>query len=69
MYNAANEVVVDAFLTGGLSFEDLPTVVEKTLSHFSHEPVQELDLVWQTDSDARRLASAAVESARRHTGT
>jgi 1-deoxy-D-xylulose-5-phosphate reductoisomerase len=69
VYNAANEVVVAAFLRGTLSFEDLPSVVEETLSHFSCEPVHGLDDVWQTDSDARRLASTAVESVGRRTGT
>ncbi len=68
-YNAANEVVVAAFLTGALSFEDLPGVVEETLSHFSGEGVHGIDQVWQTDSDARRLASAAVASTGRRVGT
>ncbi|MFB3906546.1 MAG: 1-deoxy-D-xylulose-5-phosphate reductoisomerase [Acidobacteriota bacterium] len=59
--NAANEVAVEWFLKGRLSFNGIPQVIEEVLSR--HKPVEpdRLDDVLEADRDARKAALAAVE--------
>ena len=61
--NAANEVAVEAFLQGKLSFTDITQVVEFTMA--AHEPfdVADVDAVLEADSWARGQAAIAVEDA------
>jgi len=58
--NAANEIAVDAFLTKGLGFLDIPRVVEAALGEFgshSHNlSPANLDAVLAADGQARELA-------------
>ena len=64
--NAANEVAVAAFLSGRLSFLDIPRLVEATLSAMPAEPADELAVLLACDREARckagelliRMASA-----------
>lgn len=60
--NAANEVVVDAFLKEGIAFLGMSDVIEKTMERasFIKNPVYE-DYV-ATDVEARRIASEFVRS-------
>ncbi|ERI85574.1 1-deoxy-D-xylulose 5-phosphate reductoisomerase [Bacteroides pyogenes F0041] len=60
--NAANEVVVDAFLKDGIAFLSMSDVIEKTMERasFIKNPVYE-DYV-ATDVEARRIASEFVRS-------
>ncbi|MBO7413273.1 MAG: 1-deoxy-D-xylulose-5-phosphate reductoisomerase [Fibrobacter sp.] len=62
MMNAANEVLVDAFLKGNLKFTDIPKHVETIMSnaptvtgHLS------LDQVLEADAEARRLTEALIK--------
>jgi len=54
--NAANEVAVNNFLKGGISFSSIPKVIENVLSGtiFVAEPT--LDDIFRTDKEARELA-------------
>lgn len=62
MMNAANEVLVDAFLKGNLKFIDIPKHVETIMTgaptvtgHLT------LDQVLEADAEARRLTSALIK--------
>jgi 1-deoxy-D-xylulose-5-phosphate reductoisomerase len=62
-YNAANEVAVAAFLSGGLPFLGIAEVVEETLDAVSGAPARDLDDLTAVDAEARRLAERQAEKA------
>jgi len=51
--NAANEVVVDAFLNGRLSFHEIPQLIEAVLDSHQAEPAGSLDGILKADGWAR----------------
>ena len=55
-YNAANEVAVQAFLAGRLTFLRIADVVEETLASVDGAPAADLAELQETDAEARRLA-------------
>lgn len=55
-FNAANEVAVEGFLAGRLSFGELAQVVRRTLEQFSPNTVDSIDQVWRIDARARAVA-------------
>jgi 1-deoxy-D-xylulose-5-phosphate reductoisomerase len=59
--NAANEVVVHAFLEGKLRFLDIPEVIGRTLDRLGWEPVRGFDSLYEADRSARELAGALAE--------
>lgn len=59
--NAANEVAVDSFINGHLSFNDIPRVIEAVMNEHEVEAVTDLDVVLRTDAAARSQAFAAVK--------
>lgn len=63
--NAANEVVVDAFLDGRLGFTEIPQVIERTLSAHRSSPVTQLDDVLAADRWARERAGSEIATVRR----
>lgn len=54
--NAANEVAVDAFLSGRLAFADIGKLVEATLNALPVEAGRDLDTILGMDAHARTLA-------------
>jgi 1-deoxy-D-xylulose-5-phosphate reductoisomerase len=58
--NAANEVAVHAFLSGGLRFLEIPAVIERTLNELGSEPVRAFESLYEADREARRVAGEAV---------
>jgi 1-deoxy-D-xylulose-5-phosphate reductoisomerase len=60
--NAANEVAVQCFLDGKLSFSDIPAVIEESLSRRAGPPAGSIEEVLDADREARR---AAADSAKR----
>ncbi len=58
--NAANEVVVAAFLNGQLSFLGIPQVVEKTMTAHQAEPVTNLEQILAVNAWARAYAQELV---------
>jgi len=59
--NGANEVAVEAFLSGRLRWTEIDQVIDETLAgHRVAEPAT-VDDVLLADADARRAARAAVE--------
>jgi 1-deoxy-D-xylulose-5-phosphate reductoisomerase len=56
IFNAANEVAVEAFLAGALPFSRITEVIEATLDAIPPSPVRELDDVLEADRRARGAA-------------
>jgi len=56
MLNAANEVVVSAFLKGELGFLQMPEVIEKTMNKISFVEHPSIDDYIATDREARQKA-------------
>ncbi|MBU3630963.1 1-deoxy-D-xylulose-5-phosphate reductoisomerase [Polynucleobacter sp. AP-Melu-500A-A1] len=54
--NAANEIAVASFLDGGLSYLQIPVIVEKTLNEIQNSSVDSLDVILDADAHARRVA-------------
>jgi len=61
VFNAANEVAVDAFLKHQLPFTSITDVVEETLSEVTLLPSLDLDGVLMADKLARKCASAFIQ--------
>lgn len=62
VYNAANEVAVEAFLQGRLPFLGIPRVVEDTLASLGGVRVGSLDEVLAIDQQARRVAQEKIHA-------
>jgi 1-deoxy-D-xylulose-5-phosphate reductoisomerase len=58
--NAANEIAVEAFLAGRISFTAIAAVIEDTLDAVGVAPAGSLAEVLEADSTARRKASERV---------
>ena len=56
VYNAANEIAVEAFLGHKIPFLSIPKVVEQTLSSIHNFEPTTLASVIEVDSEARRIA-------------
>ncbi len=60
IYNAANEVAVDAFLAGRLPYLAIPHLVDYTLGQVRNFEPADLAAVIALDADVRRIASARL---------
>jgi 1-deoxy-D-xylulose-5-phosphate reductoisomerase len=60
--NAANEIAVEAFLSGSVAFLQLAEVVEQTLSRSKISPAIDLSTIIEADKDARETATAWIAS-------
>ncbi|MBC2605807.1 1-deoxy-D-xylulose-5-phosphate reductoisomerase [Pelagicoccus albus] len=61
IFNAANEVAVDAFVSGKIRFVEIPTIIEKTLDSIENIEPSTLEEVLHYDREARRNAASFVE--------
>ncbi|MEH6503639.1 MAG: 1-deoxy-D-xylulose-5-phosphate reductoisomerase [Cycloclasticus sp.] len=59
--NAANEVAVESFLTGEISFTAIPKLIEKTLTNSDVVAVDSIDTVLQADAATRKMATQFME--------
>jgi len=59
--NAANEVVVAAFLDRKVAFLDIPRIISETLESIPVNAVNDLDDVIKADLEARRVAQQQIE--------
>jgi 1-deoxy-D-xylulose-5-phosphate reductoisomerase len=57
VYNAANEVAVQAFLDGRSSFLGIAEAVEEALAEADGSPARDLDELTEADAAARRVAA------------
>ena len=62
--NAADEVAVAAFLEGGVRFDDIPQVIEETLSATDSRKPESISQVLEADAAARRYAKQRVSELR-----
>jgi len=60
--NAANEIAVEAFLSGGLKFSAIPVVIEKTLSAVKGRSAESIDVILEADFNAREYAQEVIQS-------
>ncbi len=67
--SAANEIAVEAFLAGRLSWHAIADVNDATLEHHDGSPVRTVDDVLAADAAARRVARRMVETRVTPTGT
>jgi 1-deoxy-D-xylulose-5-phosphate reductoisomerase len=58
--NAANEVAVQAFLDGHLSFNGIPDMIERALHEVERQPLTSFDDLYLADAQARRVVEGAV---------
>ena len=58
--NAANEIAVDSFLQGKLSFTDISNVIESVMTNMANQPADSIEKILQVDSLARHEALAMV---------
>jgi 1-deoxy-D-xylulose-5-phosphate reductoisomerase len=61
--NAANEVAVEAFLAGALSWNQIPVVLRQMLDRFDGTPAESADVVIATDRRAREETRHLLRSA------
>jgi len=59
--NAANEVAVDAFLKGKIRFTDIPFVIRTTMDKHEAFPDDDLAVILEADTWARRKAQEVIE--------
>jgi 1-deoxy-D-xylulose-5-phosphate reductoisomerase len=64
VFNAANEVAVEAFLAGGLPFLDITRVIESVLARVPAQSADSLEDVLDADRRARSAAAAETTSLR-----
>jgi 1-deoxy-D-xylulose-5-phosphate reductoisomerase len=60
--NAADEVAVAAFLDGKIGFDDIPRVIEQTVSATKSRDLTSISQVLEVDSQARMLAQDKVRT-------
>ncbi|MDC0368384.1 1-deoxy-D-xylulose-5-phosphate reductoisomerase [Opitutales bacterium] len=60
VYNAANEMAVDAFLSNRIGFGEISRMIETTLNLFDHRSVYALEDLLALDQEARSLTEHAI---------
>ncbi|MEM9160611.1 MAG: 1-deoxy-D-xylulose-5-phosphate reductoisomerase [Verrucomicrobiota bacterium] len=60
IYNAANEIAVDAFVKGKIRFTDIAKIIEKTLEKIDNLEPSSLEEVLAYDAKARQTASDLI---------
>ncbi|MGA8617477.1 MAG: 1-deoxy-D-xylulose-5-phosphate reductoisomerase [Candidatus Sulfotelmatobacter sp.] len=58
--NAADEVAVAAFLDGGISFDEIPRIIEDTITASDSGKLESIAKVLEADAEARRYAEERV---------
>lgn len=56
VFNAANEIAVEAFLARQIGFLDIPTIIRRTMAAVTAREPTTLDDILAVDAEARRLA-------------
>ncbi len=58
--NAANEVAVESFLSGKISFKDIPAIIAAVLAQMSCDNADSIDIIRQADEQARAAARRII---------
>lgn len=61
IYNAANEVAVDAFLNRRIGFMDIYALVSRCMERFQAKTVQSIDCLFDLDHEVRSVAVHLIE--------
>ena len=62
IYNASNEIAVDAFITQKIDFVDIYKVIQRTFDHFECSNVSTLEDIFEYDKQARIQAEKVIKS-------
>jgi 1-deoxy-D-xylulose-5-phosphate reductoisomerase len=68
VFNAANEIAVDAFVDGRIRFSDIWRLVAETMDRHQVNPATSLDVVISADAEARRIANGILGEWREESG-
>lgn len=60
VYNASNEIAVQAFISGKIRFFEIPRIIDKTLQHTVHRIPQSIEDLIDAEQQARRLACSLL---------
>jgi 1-deoxy-D-xylulose-5-phosphate reductoisomerase len=60
VFNAANEMAVDAFLANRIGFAQISSIIDHTLTFFEHRTFQSLNDLLTLDNEARILAEQGI---------
>ena len=58
--NAANEIAVDNFLKKNIRFNDIVSIIKKTINNFNHIDVKNLKDILSVDREARLLTNKII---------
>jgi 1-deoxy-D-xylulose-5-phosphate reductoisomerase len=58
--NAANEIVVEAFMNNRVKFLEMPVIIEHTMDRIDFIATPSLEDLQMTDSKSRRVAEALL---------
>jgi 1-deoxy-D-xylulose-5-phosphate reductoisomerase len=62
IFNASNEIAVDAFINKKINFVDIYNVIQRTFDHFSCSKVGTLEDIFEYDKQARIQAEKVIKS-------
>ena len=60
VFNAANEMAVEAFLANRIGFAQISSIIDRTLALFEHRTFQSLNDLLTLDNEARILAEQGI---------
>jgi 1-deoxy-D-xylulose-5-phosphate reductoisomerase len=64
IFNAANELAVDAFINRRIKFTDIFRIVEKTLNKSKFAHVDNIDAIMEADKSGRKIAEEIINGIR-----
>jgi 1-deoxy-D-xylulose-5-phosphate reductoisomerase len=62
IFNASNEIAVDAFMKNNIHFVDIYKVIQRTFDHFSCSKMSTLEDIFEYDKQARIQADKVIKS-------
>ena len=69
VYNAANEIAVQAFLADRVRFPEIADTVRRTMDRVGSDPVRDIEDVFAADAAARSVATEVVDALGTRSGT
>ncbi|MBT3666119.1 MAG: 1-deoxy-D-xylulose-5-phosphate reductoisomerase [Opitutae bacterium] len=61
VFNAANEIAVDAFLRNRIGFLDIPRIIENTLNESEFISTESIEALLSSDAESRRIAATQID--------
>ena len=61
VFNASNEIAVDAFLRNRIGFLDIPRIIENTLNLSESISTESIEDLLTLDSETRRIAATQID--------